>query len=262
MMIPSARGSTSRYQLNWLAPTQTQPQVLHTEEEIVEEGSQKENTPASNKNKNEDVARTRSSSPQASSTKLVNVKGPHADSLSHPDSCTASGIGKANVPKSVSFQSPRSAKLVQPLLQPTKSLPVAPSRRQRSPSICSQDSFGGAVSQDPAAKYIAHATQIFDVPLSDLGRTTTTDLAMDHSSTSQEDDDSWMNKIRRAYEQSKASEASGSVLVPGTPSHSSGSEGSFQSTSVPHPDASQLLNDGEALRSIDASLNLITSRLM
>lgn len=96
MMIPPARGSTSRYQLNWLAPTQTQPQVLHTEEEIVEEGSQKENTPASNKNKNEIVARTRSSSPQASSTKLVNVKGPHADSLSHPDSRTASGIGKAN----------------------------------------------------------------------------------------------------------------------------------------------------------------------
>lgn len=139
---------------------------------------------------------------------------------------------------------------------------MAPSRRQRSSSNCSQDSFGGAVSQDPAAKYIAQATQIFDVPLSDLGRTTTTDLAMDHSSTSQEDDDSWMNKIRRAYEQSKASEASGSVLVPGTPSHSSGSEGSFQSTSVPHPDASQLLNDGEALCLIDVSPNLITSRLM
>ncbi|KAG2349779.1 hypothetical protein BDR05DRAFT_253632 [Suillus weaverae] len=72
MMIPPARGSTSRYQLNWLAPTQTQPQVLHREDEIVEEGSQKENTPASNKNKHENVARTRSSSPQASSAKPIN----------------------------------------------------------------------------------------------------------------------------------------------------------------------------------------------
>jgi hypothetical protein len=93
IMVPPARGSTSRYQLNWLAPTQTQPQVSHREEEIVEEGSQKENTPASNNNKHKNVARTRSSSPQASS---AYVKGSHADSLSHPDSRTASGIGKAN----------------------------------------------------------------------------------------------------------------------------------------------------------------------
>lgn len=257
IMVPPARGSTSRYQLNWLAPTQTQPQVLHREEEIIEEGSQKENTPASNKNKRENIARTRSSSPQASS---ANVKGFHADSLSHPDSRTASGIGKATVPKSVSFQSPRSARLAQPLLQPTKSLPVATSRRQRSLSLCSQDSFGGAVSQDPAANYIAQATQVFDVPLSDLGRTTTTDLAMDdpidHSSNSQEEDgDSWMDKIRRAYEQSKSSEANGSVLVAGTPSHSGGSEGSSQNASFPHPDASQLLNDEDSLESLEAQRN-------
>ncbi|KAG2078219.1 hypothetical protein BDR04DRAFT_455611 [Suillus decipiens] len=259
MIIPPARGSASRYQLNWLAPTQTQPQVLHREEEIVEEGSQKENdTPASNRNKHENVARTRSSSPQASSSKPVNVKGSHVDYLSHPDSRTASGIGRANVPKSVSFQSPRSERLAQPLLQPTKSLPMAPSRRQRSPSPPSQDSFGGEVSQDPAANYIAQATQVFDVPLSDLGRTTV-DLAvdhlMDHSSKSQEEDgDSWMNKIRRAYEQSKASEASGSILVARTPSHS-GSEGSSQNTNFPHPDASQLLNDEDSLESLEAQRN-------
>jgi hypothetical protein len=105
------------------------------------------------------------------------------------------------------------------------------------------------------------------VPLSELGRTTTTDLAMDdpmdHSSKLQEEDgDSWMNKIRRAYEQSKISEASGSILVAGTPSHSGSSEGSSQNTSFPHPDASQLLNDGEALCLIDASSNIITSRLI
>jgi hypothetical protein len=73
------------------------------------------------------------------------------------------------------------------------------------------------------------------------------DDPIDHSSNSQEEDgDSWMDKIRRAYEQSKSSEANGSVLVAGTPSHSGGSEGSSQNASFPHPDASQLLNDGEA----------------
>ncbi|KAG1756675.1 uncharacterized protein EDB91DRAFT_1093869 [Suillus paluster] len=259
MIVPPAQGSTPRYQFNWLAPTQTQPQVLHREEEIVKEGSQKENTPASSEIKHEIAARTRSSSPQASSAKPVNLKGSHADSLSHPDSRTASGIGKANVPKSVSFQSPRPARLAQPLLQPTKSLPAAPGRRQRSPSPPSQDSFGGAVSQDPAATYMAQATQVFEVPLSDLGHTTANDLTMDdplaHSSKSQEEEgDSWMDKIRRAYEQTKTSEASGSILVAGTPSQSSG-EGSSQNVSFPHPDASQLLNDEDSLESIGARRN-------
>jgi hypothetical protein len=100
MMIPPARGSTSRHQLNWLAPTQMQPQVLYKDQEIIEEGSQKENTPAeSNKNKHENIERTRSSSPQAS----VNVKGSHADPLSHPESHTASGIGKANGEPLINF---------------------------------------------------------------------------------------------------------------------------------------------------------------
>jgi hypothetical protein len=93
ILVPPAQGSTSQYQLNWLAPTQTQPQVVHREQEMVEEGegSQKENTPTSNENKHEKVARTRSPSPQTSSTKPI--KGSHADSL---NSRTASGIGKAN----------------------------------------------------------------------------------------------------------------------------------------------------------------------
>ena len=94
MLVPSVQGSTPRYQFNWLAPTQTQPQVLHAEQEMIEEErdcAQKENTPASNQNKHQKVVRTRSSSPQASSTKPI--KGSHADSL---NSCTASGVGKAN----------------------------------------------------------------------------------------------------------------------------------------------------------------------
>ncbi|KAG2349778.1 hypothetical protein BDR05DRAFT_253633 [Suillus weaverae] len=82
------------------------------------------------------------------------------------------------------------------------------------------------------------------------------DDAMDDSSKSQEEDgDSWMNKIRRAYEQSKASEASGSVLVAGTPSHSGSSAGSSQNASFPHPDASQLLNDEDSLESLEARRN-------
>jgi len=93
ILVPPAQSSTSPYQLNWLAPTQTQPQVVHKEQEMVEEGedSQKENTPTSNENKHEKVARTRSSSPQSSSTKPI--KGSHADSLNPR---TASGTGKAN----------------------------------------------------------------------------------------------------------------------------------------------------------------------
>ncbi|OAX38923.1 hypothetical protein K503DRAFT_740390 [Rhizopogon vinicolor AM-OR11-026] len=254
ILVPPAQSSTSPYQLNWLAPTQTQPQVVHKEQEMVEEGedSQKENTPTSNENKHEKVARTRSSSPQSSSTKPI--KGSHADSLNPR---TASGTGKANVAKSVSFQSPRQAPIVQPLLQPTKSLPAVPSRRQRYPSPPSQDSFGGAVSQDPAANYIAQATQVFEVPLSDLGHTPN-DLSMDdrvaHSSDSQEDEgnDSWMDKIRRAYEQTKSEEASGSILVAGTPSQSDASQGSSRNINFPHPDASQLLNDEDSLESVGA----------
>jgi hypothetical protein len=143
------------------------------------------------------------------------------------------------VPKSVSFRSPRSTRLAQPLLQPTKSLPVATSRRQRYLSLCSQDFFGVAVSQDLAANYIAQATQVFDVPLSDLDSTSTTA----DSNSQEEDGDSWMNTIRHAYEQSKSSEANRSVLVglASTPSHLGGSEGSSQNASFPHPDASQLL---------------------
>jgi hypothetical protein len=95
MIVPPAGGSTSRYQFNWLAPTQTQPHALHKEQELemVEEGesSQKENTPASNENKHEKVTRTRSSSPQTSSAKPIT--SPHADTL---NSRTASGVGKVN----------------------------------------------------------------------------------------------------------------------------------------------------------------------
>jgi hypothetical protein len=95
MIVPPAGGSTSRYQFNWLAPTQTQPHALHKEQdlEMVEEGesSQKENTPASNENKHEKVTRTRSSSPQTSSAKLITSS--HADTL---NSRTASGVGRVN----------------------------------------------------------------------------------------------------------------------------------------------------------------------
>jgi hypothetical protein len=154
--------------------------------------------------------------------------------------------------KSVSFQSPRS-RIAQPLLLPTKSLPAVPSRRERSLSPPSQDSFGGAVSQDPAANYVAQATQLFEVPLSDLGRTAN-DLAMDgrlaHSAKPHEDgNDSWMDKIRRAYQETKSAEASGSVLVEA--SQSDGSQDSSKDISFPHPDASQLLNDGEVFGFID-----------
>jgi len=86
MIVPPVRSPTSRY---LLSSTQTpQPHVLHREQEMVGEGegSQKENTPASNNIK---VARTRSPSPQTSSTKPI--KGSYADSL---NARTASGIGQ------------------------------------------------------------------------------------------------------------------------------------------------------------------------
>jgi len=73
-----------------------------------------------------------------------------------------------------------------------------------------------------------------------------------HSPNLQEDEeDTWMDKIRRAYEQTKSSEAIGNVLVAGTPSQSDGSQNSSRNISFPHPDASQLLNDGEGFGSID-----------
>lgn len=85
------------------------------------------------------------------------------------------------------------------------------------------------------------------MPLSDLGHTTN-HLTMDDGVESQEvGNDSWMDKIRRAYDQTKSEEASGSVLVACTPSQSDGSQDSSRNISFPHPDASQLLNDGEDL---------------
>jgi len=75
----------------------------------------------------------------------------------------------------------------------------------------------------------------------------------------EDEEDTWMDKIRRAYEQTKSSEAIGNVLVAGTPSQSDGSQNSSRNISFPHPDASQLLNDGEGLGLID---NLSTSSFL
>jgi hypothetical protein len=115
-------------------------------------------------------------------------------------------------------------------------MPVGNRHYRRSPSLPSQDSFGGPVSQDPAELYLASAKQ-FDVPLSDLGETPTqevvhypTDPGMTLPDASEHKE--FLEAAMREYEAQRANRATSNrrtnVLVVATPSNSGESSGTSQ----------------------------------
>lgn len=111
-------------------------------------------------------------------------------------------------------------------------MPPISNRYRRSPSPASQDSFGGPVSQDPEAQYLA-ATKAFHVPLSDLGGTPTQEIIHDDADAEPPLSDAsehhaFLDSAMTDYEARKAdravgSSATGKVLVAATPSESAGS---------------------------------------
>lgn len=115
-------------------------------------------------------------------------------------------------------------------------MPVGNRHYRRSPSLPSQDSFGGPVSQDPAELYLASAKQ-FDVPLSDLGETPTQEVV--HSPTDPgmtlpdaSEHKEFLEVAMREYEAQRANRATSNrrtnILVAATPSNSGESSGTSQ----------------------------------
>ena len=115
-------------------------------------------------------------------------------------------------------------------------MPVGKRQYSRSPSLPSQDSFGGPISQDPAELYLATAKP-FHVPLSDLGETPTqevvyspTDPGMTLPDASEHKE--FLEAAMREYEAQRANRANSSrpvnILVAATPSNSNESSGMSQ----------------------------------
>ena len=115
-------------------------------------------------------------------------------------------------------------------------MPAGNRHYRRSPSLPSQDSFGGPVSQDPAELYLASAKQ-FDVPLSDLGETPTQEVV--HSPTDPgmtlpdaSEHKEFLETAMREYEAQRANRATSNrrtnILVVATPSNSGESSGTSQ----------------------------------
>lgn len=107
-------------------------------------------------------------------------------------------------------------------------MPVGNRHHRRSPSLPSQDSFGGPVSQDPAELYLASAKQ-FNVPLSDLGETPTQEVV--HSPTDPgmtlpdaSEHKEFLEAAMRDYEAQRANRATSNrrtnILAVATPSNS------------------------------------------
>lgn len=139
----------------------------------------------------------------------------------------------------------------QSLAHPTKSMPPIPNRYRRSPSPASQDSFGGPVSQDPEAQYLA-TTKEFYVPLSALGGSPTQEVIhddVDHepplSDTSEHQ--AFLDAAMADYETRNtgrpvSSNVTGRVLVAATPSESAASSSGAYS----HRNKDQFLKTGAA----------------
>lgn len=115
-------------------------------------------------------------------------------------------------------------------------MPVGNWQYRRSPSLASQDSFGGPISQDPAELYLASAKQ-FNMPLSDLGETPTqevihspTDPGMTLPDASEHQE--FLAAAMRKYEEQRANRTTSNrranILVAATPSNSDESSGMSQ----------------------------------
>ncbi|KIK97506.1 hypothetical protein PAXRUDRAFT_824849 [Paxillus rubicundulus Ve08.2h10] len=127
----------------------------------------------------------------------------------------------------------------QHLARPETSMPTENRYYRRSPSLPSQDSFGGSISQDPLEQYLA-STKQFDVPLSHLGETptqevihpdTNPDVTLPDASEHKE----FLEVAMRKYEATRANMSStssadriGNILVAATPSNSGDSAGPSQ----------------------------------
>jgi len=130
-------------------------------------------------------------------------------------------------------------------------MPPIPNRYRRSPSPASQDSFGGPVSQDPEAQYLA-TTKEFYVPLSALGGSPTQEVIHDDADhepplSDASEDHAFLDAAMADYEARKtgrpvSSGATGKVLVAATPSESAGSSSGTYS----HRNKDQFLKKGAA----------------
>ncbi|KAI0780946.1 hypothetical protein BD413DRAFT_463455, partial [Trametes elegans] len=240
--LSSGGNNSIHYHLNGLLPTQTQS-LYSSQEPALDEGSQKENAPSSSeRSKGSPDRELRIASPRRVQA------GPTYPSPPAERPPSARGSKDRSCPKDLSFsnQTPLPSKddnapsLASPLLStsglhtdraaiaPVRAMP--PPRRPRSPPLASQDSFAGPLcEQDPAKAYMAQ-TRDFHIPLSQIGR--------DYQSASEGEDgpppissSMWGNQSRRRS--SLTSSSTGKVLVEGTPSSSSRSNGS-QSQSGTH----------------------------
>lgn len=238
---------TPRYHLQVL-----QPSPGSSSERVLTEDSQKER-------RQKDREPSGDAEAQVSDSELFHLRGDSPISASivkvigeppsrHPRFQIITSLSLAT--RTVSCRSPPSTVPARPLSRPSKSMPVGDRHYRRSPSFPSQDSFGGSVSQDPAARYLASAKQ-FDVPLSDLGETPTqevihspTDPGMTLPDASEHKE--FLDAAMRKYEAERANRPTSNrhpnVLVVATPSNSGGSSGTPQ-----HKDDFSFPKDGPDL---------------
>ena len=245
----SVRYSTNRYHFHGLATTQTQREGC-----AENEGSQKENAPASGDINASLEVNPQPCSPRPSTSKIL-LKVPNLDvgqllgnkgaDASVDPPLTLDEHLRSKATKAVSFQSPRAtpASASSPkTVQPNKTMPLPSAHYyRRSPS---QDSFGGPVSPDPEKQFFA-STRKFDVPLSELGLVSTQQTLSSETQPAlpPEAGSSMIQTKASAYSDDKRGHATafrssphhGRVLVAATPSHSGSSQG----------DISQQSNDAE-----------------
>lgn len=278
----SVRNSAPRYHFHGLAATQTQTQH---DESIDNEGSQKENTPASGELKSPMPSGSGAHSPRQAPPKSP-TKTAHIDLLGHnlqnqgavamatgPPPLFPSGQAsplKSKSAKAVSFQSPRnvagSSSTGKPM-QTSKTMPSGPAHYyRRSPSL---DSFADPLSQDAEKQFIASTNQ-FDVPLSELGDSGFTQespsvqrYAPDNTTST---GPSLLEMMSSAYTQEKRRRElsaerhlHGNILVAATPSHSGSSEGHLSESSQNHAGQYDLVETQPSTQIFDDSSEISSS---
>ncbi|EIW60358.1 uncharacterized protein TRAVEDRAFT_165083 [Trametes versicolor FP-101664 SS1] len=236
--LHSSNANSIHYHMNGLMPTQSQSLYGSQDPAIFGEGSQKENAPTpaekiiqSPRRSSGDGSPHRSQAGSYPSPPLDVV----ATATNAKDNACAKIVGLSSHPnkppskggKAVSFASPaRPAGRPQPAVRaattPANPMPP-PSRRYRSLSPASQDSFAGPLPErDPIQAYI-ESSKAFQIPLSRLG---------DDSQSLSEGEDGpppvstnmWASRPRNRA--TRSSSPPGKVLVEGTPSNSSRSNDS------------------------------------
>jgi hypothetical protein len=157
------------YHLHGLAPTQTQDAYPDTPSNL-----QKENTPttSAHKERNESLF----APPKANSTR------PHADPLSRPYSRNAvSGVKNINEmprnarhPSSGKFVTSKNKAVGTPQQPPANFNSKQTSQSQNSAGSTSQDSFVGFIPPEDRERQFLSSTKQFGIPLSEIGRSTST----------------------------------------------------------------------------------------